>query len=197
MRVNFVHIHDNNNDQTTKIVRPDYDSAVDDYQKILTYVNEEDFNYLDHLSVKPTTEELLAQRKTLPHKLTVGEFIDLTTLTKKYIKKSIFKLLAAEEEEQVEDIFPHSNRLGMYADDIVRFSKRGWLNNTVIDRSLAMFMQHLQACHLKDPKNDIRIKQYQIFYTDLMFNIRQYEQNTKIFYNYFLICFDYYSVFIY
>jgi len=184
MRVNFVHIHDNNDKIITKRVKSNYDGAVDDYKKILTYVNKEDFNYSDHLSTKPTTQELLTQRKTIPHQFTVGEFVHLTNLKKKYHLKAIYELLADDEEEgQIEDIFPYSGRLAMYADDIVRFSNCGWLNNSVIDRSLAMFMQHLQACYLKNPE-DIRIKQYQIFYTGLMFDIRPYEQNTKIFYDY-------------
>ena len=187
-------IIDDDHPKPKKVKKVKYDPDVD-YFSIINDVKTE--NYIYHKSFnlattindsttiynKPTVNQLLIRRKQLPHDYTFESVrLLLTKKLKSLEPKCIFDLLDIDGGPQ--NIYGKCSRLMVTGDCIKRFHKNGWLNNHVIDRTIAMFIQHLQACHLKDPQNDLRIKQYQFFYTDKMFYIRRYDLDTKIFYSY-------------
>ena len=159
-----------------------YIQIVDDYTKIIKNVDQNKFIYhpnfgsvSDDSTFKPTWQQLLIRRKEDPDEICIEDFSDLISLKlKKEEDKSIYKLLG------IENIFPHSNILSLERSSIILFHGKGWLNNYVIDRTIAMFMQHLQACFLKDPADD-RVNRYQLFYTSKMYEIRPYSFETYTF----------------
>jgi sentrin-specific protease 1 len=119
---------------------------------------------------EPTNyKKLLDRRLTMPE----NEYIDLFT--------EIVDCSTVQEEEQSifeiikdPDMFLGSNRLKIERKNFYRLMPGIWLDNTVIDRSIAMFTQHLKYCKAHNP-NDNRSENIQIFYTSLIALVHFYK----------------------
>ena len=119
--------------------------------------------------VPPTATQMLNQRKEHPDDELIEQFvsaIEIYTIADQ--RQNLFSFL------NLEDMFAGTSRMMMERDSLFRLSPKLWLDNFAIDRTIAMFRQHLQLCNIKYP-DDNRFNKYLLFYVDKMCGIHKYK----------------------